>query len=74
MSCEDIAWKGYAYVFMTSFTRSLVVSQATSIRDTKNWDKFEVIDFQPKEPGDYDLDIKIDYCGVCGSDVSVYSV
>lgn len=57
-----------------SLTPSSVISQAISIHDTKNWDQFEVIDFQPKEFGDYDLDIKIDYCGVCGSDVRVCSV
>ncbi|KAF8153810.1 chaperonin 10-like protein [Crassisporium funariophilum] len=40
-----------------------------AIHDTKNWDKFDVIDFKPKQFGDYDIDIKIEYCGVCGSDV-----
>ncbi|KAF5378571.1 hypothetical protein D9615_007128 [Tricholomella constricta] len=40
-----------------------------AIRDTKHWDSFEVIDFNPKQFEDYDIDIKIEYCGVCGSDV-----
>ncbi|KAF8639289.1 hypothetical protein AX17_001600 [Amanita inopinata Kibby_2008] len=40
-----------------------------AIHDTKHWDEFQVIDFKPKEPGDYDIDIKIEYCGVCASDV-----
>ncbi|KAG6918735.1 hypothetical protein DXG01_012220 [Tephrocybe rancida] len=39
-----------------------------AIHDTKNWDKFKVIDFEPKRAEDYDVDIKIEYCGVCGSD------
>lgn len=42
-----------------------------SIHDTKNWDQFKLIDFKPKQVEDYDIDIKIEYCGVCGSDVSV---
>lgn len=29
-----------------------------------------MIDFKPKPPGDYDVDLKVEYCGVCGSDVS----
>ncbi|PFH46217.1 hypothetical protein AMATHDRAFT_77761 [Amanita thiersii Skay4041] len=40
-----------------------------AVHDTREWDKFEVIEFTPKEPGDYDVDIKIEYCGVCASDV-----
>lgn len=40
-----------------------------SIRDTKNWEKLEVIDFKPKRFEDYDIDIKIEYCGVSGADV-----
>ncbi|KAG6846477.1 hypothetical protein H0H93_013715, partial [Arthromyces matolae] len=39
-----------------------------AIHDTKHWDKFEVIDFKPKTAGDYDIDIKVEFCGVCGSD------
>lgn len=40
-----------------------------AVHDTKDWDKFQVIDFKPKEQGDHDVDIKIEYCGVCASDV-----
>ncbi|RDB18330.1 NADP-dependent alcohol dehydrogenase 6 [Hypsizygus marmoreus] len=40
-----------------------------AVRDIKNWDKFEVIEFHPKQQEDYDIDIKIEFCGVCGSDV-----
>ncbi|KAH0579511.1 hypothetical protein H2248_002366 [Termitomyces sp. 'cryptogamus'] len=40
-----------------------------AIHDTEKWDKFEVIDFEPKRAEDYDIDIKIEFCGVCGSDV-----
>lgn len=28
-----------------------------------------MIDFKPKQFGDYDIDAKIEYCGVCGSDM-----
>lgn len=44
---------------------------APSIHDKKDWDQFQIIDFKPKQPGDYDIDIKIQYCGVCGSDVRI---
>ncbi|KAF9464014.1 NADPH-dependent alcohol dehydrogenase [Collybia nuda] len=40
-----------------------------AIHDTKNWTSFKLIDFEPKPFEDYDIDIKIEYCGVCGSDV-----
>ncbi|KAK2460058.1 hypothetical protein APHAL10511_007935 [Amanita phalloides] len=40
-----------------------------AVHDTNNWDKFQIIDFKPKEPSEYDVDIKIEYCGVCASDV-----
>lgn len=41
-----------------------------SIHDTSKWEDFRVVDIKPKPRGDYDVDIKIEYCGVCGSDVS----
>merc|ERR1712225_94696 len=40
-----------------------------AIHDTKKWTDFQVVDFQPKRMEDYDVEIKITYCGVCGSDV-----
>jgi alcohol dehydrogenase (NADP+) len=40
-----------------------------AIKDIKNWDKLELIDFKPKEQGDFDVDVKIQFCGVCGSDL-----
>lgn len=40
-----------------------------AIHDIKKWNDFKLIDFQPKAFEDYDVDIKIEYCGVCGSDV-----
>lgn len=39
------------------------------VHDTNKWDELELINFTPKQFGDYDIDIKISYCGVCGSDV-----
>jgi len=40
-----------------------------AIHDTKKWTDFQLVDFQPKRMEDYDVEIKITYCGVCGSDV-----
>ncbi|PPQ67331.1 hypothetical protein CVT26_007252 [Gymnopilus dilepis] len=40
-----------------------------AIEDTSKWDQFKLIDFEPKPFGDTDVEIKIEYCGVCGSDV-----
>ncbi|KAF9486199.1 NADPH-dependent alcohol dehydrogenase [Pholiota conissans] len=40
-----------------------------AVHDTNNWEKFDVINIKPRPQGDYDVDIKIEYCGVCGSDV-----
>ncbi|KAF8970344.1 NADPH-dependent alcohol dehydrogenase [Flammula alnicola] len=40
-----------------------------AVEDTKEWESFKLIDFKPKPQGDYDVDIKIEFCGVCGSDV-----
>ena len=34
-----------------------------------NWSEFQLISFKPKGFGEYDVDIKIEYCGVCASDV-----
>lgn len=33
------------------------------------WLEFHKNEFQPKPFGDYDVDIQIECCGVCGSDV-----
>ncbi|KAK0473770.1 NADPH-dependent alcohol dehydrogenase [Armillaria novae-zelandiae] len=55
----ELQWKGYASV-------SLFCSV---VHDTSKWTEFKVIDFTPKTFGDEDVDIKIDYCGVCGSDL-----
>ncbi|KAF6756228.1 NADPH-dependent alcohol dehydrogenase [Ephemerocybe angulata] len=40
-----------------------------AVHDTKEWDQFKVVDFKPKQFEDKDVDIKIEYCGVCGSDI-----
>ncbi|KAF7986712.1 hypothetical protein HWV62_20248 [Athelia sp. TMB] len=39
-----------------------------AIHDNKKYTDFKVIDFEPKTAGDYDVDIAIQYCGVCASD------
>ncbi|TFK98002.1 GroES-like protein [Pterulicium gracile] len=54
---------------MTSTNSEQTKWRGYAIHDNKKWDEFKVIDFQPKQPGDYDIDVKIAYCGVCGSDV-----
>ena len=32
-----------------------------------------MIDFHPKTPGDYDIDVAIKYCGICASDLHTIS-
>lgn len=45
-----------------------------SAHDTKHWDHFKVIDFEPKKAEDYnDINIKTEFCGVCGSRVGTLS-
>ncbi|MCJ1473260.1 hypothetical protein MMC13_001911 [Lambiella insularis] len=39
------------------------------IKDHDNWSHFEKQEYKPKPFEDRDIDIKIDACGVCGSDV-----
>ncbi|KIW12846.1 hypothetical protein PV08_08033 [Exophiala spinifera] len=39
------------------------------ISDQKKWTEFKKQEFTPKKFGDHDIDIKIECCGVCGSDV-----
>ncbi|KAF2460519.1 NADPH-dependent medium chain alcohol dehydrogenase [Lineolata rhizophorae] len=39
------------------------------VHDQKNWTKFTKQEFKLKPFGDNDIDIAIDACGVCGSDV-----
>jgi len=40
-----------------------------SVEDTQKWEEFKLIEFTPKPMGEHDVDIKIEFCGVCGSDV-----
>ncbi|PWN91190.1 GroES-like protein [Acaromyces ingoldii] len=44
-----------------------------AIADTKKWTDFKVIDFDLKTPEDDDVDVDIQFCGVCGSDVHTIS-
>ncbi|MCJ1349645.1 hypothetical protein MMC31_007886 [Peltigera leucophlebia] len=39
------------------------------VTDKKNWSDFKKQEFKPKPFEEYDIDIKIEACGVCGSDV-----
>jgi len=45
------------------------VFKGYAVTDPKNWDKFEVIEFKPKNWTEDDVEIAITHCGVCGSDV-----
>lgn len=39
------------------------------IKDMKKWSDFSKHEIKPKQFNDNDVDIKIECCGVCGSDV-----
>lgn len=41
--------------------------------DAETWTEFHKNEFQPKPFGDYDVDIKIEACGVCASDIHTIS-
>ncbi|EAA28495.1 GroES-like protein [Neurospora crassa] len=43
------------------------------VNGPETWTEFHKNEFQPKPFGDYDVDIKIECCGVCGSDVHTIS-
>ncbi|GMG05372.1 hypothetical protein BVG19_g1188 [[Candida] boidinii] len=40
-----------------------------AVVDTKEWSKQKYVTYKPKDFGDYDLDIEIECCGICGSDL-----
>ncbi|KAM0790296.1 hypothetical protein ACM66B_005597 [Microbotryomycetes sp. NB124-2] len=40
-----------------------------AIHDVDKPTTFKVVDFKPKTPGDYDIDIAVNCCGICASDV-----
>ncbi|KAG8765298.1 NADP-dependent alcohol dehydrogenase, partial [Ceratobasidium sp. 428] len=42
-----------------------------AIHDTKKWSDFTVIDIQPKQWEEEDIDIAITHCGVCGTDLHI---
>jgi hypothetical protein len=43
------------------------------IEDPKKWTEFHLNDLKPKPFSDYDVDIKIEACGVCASDLHTVS-
>jgi hypothetical protein len=43
------------------------------IADPKHWTDFKLNELTPKPFGDYDVDIKIQACGVCASDLHTIS-
>ncbi|KAG8888109.1 NADP-dependent alcohol dehydrogenase [Tulasnella sp. 332] len=62
------------FVLLIKSPRAMSQSNATifkgyAVVDGKEWDKFEVIEYQPKTWTEDDVEIAITHCGVCGSDV-----
>jgi len=45
------------------------VFKGYAVKDGKQWDKFEVMEYQPKTWTEDDVELAITHCGVCGSDV-----
>jgi hypothetical protein len=43
------------------------------VNGPETWTEFHKNEFQPKPFGDHDVDVKIECCGVCGSDVHTIS-
>src|ERR1700728_3341555 len=43
------------------------------VNGPETWTEFHKNEFQPKPFGDYDVDIKIEACGVCASDIHTIS-
>jgi alcohol dehydrogenase (NADP+) len=43
------------------------------VNGPETWTEFHKNEFKPKPFGDYDVDIKIEACGVCASDVHTIS-
>jgi alcohol dehydrogenase (NADP+) len=43
------------------------------IEDPAKWTEFHLNELKPKPFGDYDVDIKIQACGVCASDLHTVS-
>uniref|UniRef100_A0A8H7XQM4 Enoyl reductase (ER) domain-containing protein n=1 Tax=Psilocybe cubensis TaxID=181762 RepID=A0A8H7XQM4_PSICU len=46
-----------------------VTFKGYAIEDTSKSYDFKLIEYQPKPLGDFDVDIKIAFCGVCGTDI-----
>lgn len=40
-----------------------------AVHDPKEWNKPKLTSFKPKEMSDYDVDVEIECCGVCASDL-----
>ncbi|KIW80454.1 hypothetical protein Z517_07070 [Fonsecaea pedrosoi CBS 271.37] len=40
-----------------------------AVESASTWDKPKVLDIEPPPFGPFDVDVKISYCGVCGSDL-----
>lgn len=43
------------------------------IEDPKHWSDFKLNELTPKPFGDYDVDVKIQACGICASDLHTVS-
>ncbi|GJN92920.1 hypothetical protein Rhopal_005963-T1 [Rhodotorula paludigena] len=40
-----------------------------AVKDTNKWTEFDVVDFEPMGVRDDTVDIEVEFCGICGSDV-----
>lgn len=68
MSSAPTHGKGYGVAGM-SFPHINHLTEA-DIQDTKNYQNFTVRDYKLKTECPHDVTIAIEFCGVCGSDVS----
>lgn len=48
-------------------------AEGFQVDSAETWTKFHKREFKLKPRGDYDVDVKVDACGVCGSDVHTIS-
>jgi hypothetical protein len=72
MSDSPLKFRGYAgtsdiFVHYCNPCSPIVIFP---VKSAETWDEFEIMDFKPKEFGDFDVEIKISHCGVCGTDVT----
>lgn len=40
-----------------------------AVHSRERWSDFKLLEYKPRAFTEYDVDVKISHCGVCGSDV-----